>query len=166
MPEMTAYGLTVDPPSGWEGRIFRRVESDEVRAGEVSGPPAPVGELTFAVVHVATIPIPVDMADYGSDVVSELGPDDALIVLKEFEPASASQPLFASPGMPSPLDPGAFDPGTLQRRLDGQAGYQSFFNEAGRAFCLYVVLGSYERRIPTVERVNEVLATMSIESGT
>ena len=165
MPELSAYGLTVDPPSGWEGRIFRRVESGELRAAEVSGPPAPVGELTFAVVHVATIPIPVDMADYGSDVVSELGPDDALVVLKEFEPASASQPLFASPGMPSRLDPGAFDPATLQRRLDGQAGYQVFFNEAGRAFCLYVVLGAYDRRVTTVERVNDVLSTMSIEAG-
>lgn len=162
MPELSAYGLTVDPPAGWEGRIFRRVEAGEARASEVAGPPAPPGELTFAVVHVATIPLPSDMADYGSDVVSELGADDALVILKEFEPASASQPLFESRGMPRPLDPGAFDPAMLQRRLDGQAGFQAFFNEAGRAFCLYVILGSYDNRIQTVARVNDVLATLSI----
>lgn len=164
--ELSAYGLSVDPPSGWEGRIIRRAEAGEARAADVPGPAAPPGELTFPVVHVATIPLPIDMADYGSDVVTELGEDDALVILKEFEPASVSQPLFASPGMPRPLDPGAFDPAVLQRRLDGQAGYQAFFNEAGRAFCLYVILGSYDRRVQTVIRVNEVLATLRIDAET
>jgi hypothetical protein len=39
---------------------------------------------------------------------------------------------------------------------------QVFFNEGGRAFCLYVVLGSFNLRHTTVARVNEVLATMTI----
>ncbi|MCJ7437471.1 MAG: hypothetical protein MUP97_06900 [Acidimicrobiia bacterium] len=165
MAELEAYGLTVDPPSGWEGRIFRRAEAGEVQADGIPGAPAPVGERSFPVVHVATIRLPLDMADYGSDVVEDLGADDALVVLKEFDPADAGQALFARAGVPRPIAPGDVDPKTLQRRLEGQAGVQIFFHDQGRSFCLYVVLGSYDRRTTVVLRVNAVLATMTIATS-
>ena len=38
-----------------------------------------------------------------------------------------------------------------------------FFSEEGRAFCLYVVLGSYRRRHDVVPEVNAVLATLHLE---
>ena len=50
----------------------------------------------------------------------------------------------------------------LQRTLRGQAGVQRFFHEAGRAFCLYVVLGSFARRQEMVGAVNEVLASLAV----
>jgi hypothetical protein len=165
MSEIQAHGLAVDIPSGWEGRVFRRAEAGEVQAQGVTGAAAPMGELTFPVVHVATIPIPNDAADYGSDVVESLGPDDAFIVLKEFEPQDASAALFERQGMPRELTPEDFDPAALQRQLAGQAGRQVFFNEAGRAFCVYVVLGSYSRRNQVVPAVNAVLGGIRIESG-
>jgi hypothetical protein len=72
--------------------------------------------------------------------------------------------LFAPSGLPQHLDPDAFDPATLQRRLVGQAGLQRFFTQANRAFCLYVVLGGYTNRNTVVPRVNEVLASFQIDA--
>jgi hypothetical protein len=51
----------------------------------------------------------------------------------------------------------------LNRQLPGQAGLQRFFNESGRAFCLYVVIGAYQRRHDVVPAVNTVLATVQID---
>jgi hypothetical protein len=166
MSELVAYGLGVDPPKGWDSRIYRRTESGQAHATTENAPPgqpAPAGAITLPVVQVATIPVPADAADYGSDIVEDLGANDAFVVLKEFEPASASQPLFASVGLPTSLTPEQFSPGTLQRSLRGQAGHQSFFNAGGRAFSLYVVLGSYDARLQMVPRVNDVLATLRID---
>jgi hypothetical protein len=163
MSEMAAHGLALDVPPGWEGRVFRRPEADEAESSAVAGGPAPVGERTFPVMHVSSVPIPNDAADFGSDVVTSLGQDDAFIVLKEFDPADTVHELFALEGMPRTLDPDDFDPGTLQRQLAGQAGRQVFFQEAGRAFCIYVVLGAYTRRHVVVPAVNSVLASIRIE---
>ena len=51
----------------------------------------------------------------------------------------------------------------MQRAIRGQAGVQRFFHDQGRAFCLYVVIGAFARRRELVHRVNEVLATLTIE---
>jgi hypothetical protein len=55
-----------------------------------------------------------------------------------------------------------FSPVALQRVLEGQGGVQRFFNQAGRALCLYVVLGSYARRTRTVPLINRVLDGVTI----
>jgi hypothetical protein len=164
MPRIQAHGLAVQPPAGWEGRIFRRRRAGEQSAqAEVPGPAAPAGEQTFPVVHVATIPLAADVADFVSDAVEHLGPTDAIVVLKEYAPANAAAALFATPGLPTTLDPDGFDPRVLNRQLPGQAGLQRFFNQSGRAFCLYVVIGAYPRRHDIVPAVNEVLATIQID---
>jgi hypothetical protein len=147
MTELSAYGLAIAPPNGWE----------------TPGVAAPEGERSFPVVHVATIALPMDAADYGSDVVGDLGANDALIVLKEFDPAAATSKLFARSGMPRKLKFDAFDPSVLQRSLPGHAGYQAFFHEADRAFCLYIVLGAYRQRAWVVPEINSVLSTLTIE---
>ena len=163
MSEIDAHGLAVDVPPGWEGRIFRRSRAGETQTSEVAGAPAPMGELTFAVAHVATVALPIDAADYGSDVVETLGPNDVFIVVKEFDPNEAGQRLFSRAGMPRSLAAEDFDPAALQRALEGQAGRQVFFNEAGRAFCLYVVLGGYQRRNQVIAQVNRVLGAIRID---
>jgi hypothetical protein len=163
MPQIQAHGLAVQTPPGWEGRIFRRRRAGELSAqAEVPGPSAPAGEAVFPVVHVATIPLAADVADFVSDAVEHLGPTDAIVVLKEYAPASVTTNLFAPTGLPRALDPDGFDPRVLNRQLAGQAGLQRFFNESGRAFCLYVVIGGYQRRHDVVPSVNAVLATIQI----
>jgi hypothetical protein len=163
MPQIQAHGLAVQTPPGWEGRIFRRRRAGELSAqAEVPGPAAPAGEAVFPVVHVATIPLAADVADFVSDAVEHLGPTDAIVVLKEYAPASVTTTLFAPAGLPRTLDPDAFDPRVLNRQLAGQAGLQRFFNDSGRAFCLYVVIGGYQRRHDIVPGINTVLASIQI----
>lgn len=167
MGQIQAHGLAVSTPAGWEGRIYRRPAADELHGtstdGPVAGAPAPSGELVHPVVHVATIPLAPDVADFASDAVDALGPADAIVVLKEFDPSETRFVLFGSEGIPRDLDPDWFDPSSLQRTLPGQAGMQRFFQDGGRAFCLYVVLGAYERRHDVVPAVNTVLATIQID---
>jgi hypothetical protein len=52
---------------------------------------------------------------------------------------------------------------TLQRLIPGQSGVQRFFSERGRAFCLYVVIGSHSSRRALVEEVNRLLATLEVD---
>jgi hypothetical protein len=159
---LSAHGVSVVLPSGWEGRIFRRLEAGEARRSEVAGAAAPAGEQTFAVAQMATIPVPADAADFGSELVEDLHADDVFVVLKEYAPVLAQAALFSRAGLPRRLEPADFDDATLQRRIDGQGGYQAFFHDAGRAFCLYIVLGDFSRRRDVLPGVNEVLARISI----
>jgi hypothetical protein len=88
--------------------------------------------------------------------------DDIFLSLFEFEPASAGKVLFAA-NRPDHLDPDDFSTSTLQRLIPGQSGVQRFFSERGRAFCLYVVLGSHASRRALVEEVNRLLATLQVD---
>jgi hypothetical protein len=164
MAELTAHGITVLTPPGWEGRIFRRLQHGEVASAATDqGPAAPAGEETFPVLHVATIPLPNDVGDYGGGAVDTLGPSDALVAVKEFAPRLATEAVFSTPGVPRSLDTEAFTPRALQRILPGQAGLQRFGHEAGRAFCLYVVLGGWRNRDLVVPAVNTVLGSLRID---
>src|SRR5262245_48500088 len=126
MTDLRAQGVSVSLPPGWEGRVFRRPESGAVAATAADGAPAPPGEVTATVVHLSTIPLPPDTGDFASGAVELLGANDALIVLFEYGPDSAGQPLFAASGMPRWLEPSDFNPQVLQRSLRGQAGMQAF----------------------------------------
>jgi hypothetical protein len=168
MPELNAHGLTVHTPAGWEGRIFRRLQHGQVASASGTAPPgpaAPEGEETYPVLHVATVALPNGVGDYGSEAVGNLGEEDALIVVKEFAPRLATEAVFSTPGLPRSLQPDDFSPQMLQRLIQGQAGVQRFGNEAGRAFCLYVVLGSWKNRKQVVPGVNQVLSTLHIDPG-
>jgi hypothetical protein len=161
--QLGAHGIGVTLPAGWEGRVFRRPAAGELSAATADGVPAPPGETTHAVMHVATIALPAGTGDFASGAVDRLGHEDALIVLFEYGSESVGQPLFAAPGIPKNLRADQFSPGVLQRTLRGQAGAQLFFNDSGRAFCLYVVLGSYANRRKLVPAVNEVLDTLTVD---
>lgn len=149
--EMSAHGLSVAVPPGWEGTIIRR--------------PAGPDEVTFPVLHLATVSLPADCDDFGSNVVDRLGRDDAFVSLFEYGPASVGAPLFAAEGLPLPLRPDDFDPSMLQRTLPDQAGVQRFFSVARRAFSLYVVIGSHARRRRLVPAVNTALATLAVSAA-
>lgn len=143
------HGLSVALPSGWEASIYCRE----------TGP----GETAHPVLHAATFPLPIDRGDFGNGAVDRMGWDDVLVVLLEFGRASAGQALFAATGLPVPLDPAQFSPTSLQKLIPGQAGVQRFFTQAGRAFCLYVVLGAYRRRERLAADASRVLASVRID---
>lgn len=142
-------GISVTLPGGWEGAIAERETLED-------------GAVRRSVTHVANFPLPERRGDYGGGAVEHMRWGDVLIVLLEFEPESTAQPLFARHGLPRDLRPSDFSRDTLQRRIEGQGGSQQFFQESGRAFCLYVVLGSYVDRADLLPAVNAVLARLEI----
>ncbi len=163
MTDLAAHGIEVTLPPGWEGRLFKRPTAGEVSASASDGPPAPEGEVTYAVLHASTIALPSGIGDFASGAVDKLGNDDVLIVVFEYGPESVGTPLFKAAGIPRVLQADDFSPNVMQRAIRGQAGVQQFFTDQGRTFCLYVVIGSFARRQQLVKRVNQVLATLTIE---
>jgi hypothetical protein len=163
LTDLGAHGLEVTLPTGWEGRVFRRPSAGEVTASDADGPPAPAGETTHAVLHASTIALPPGIGDFASGAVDKLSADDILVVLFEYDPSSVDTPLFKQTGIPRQLQADDFSPNVMQRAVRGQAGVQRFFNDQDRAFCLYVVIGAFTRRQALVKRVNEVLATLTID---
>lgn len=106
--------------------------------------------------------MPAERGSFGSGATELMNTDDVLVVLFEYGPESAGTPLFESEGMPRALTPDDFDRNALQHAISGQSGMQRFFTENGRAFCLYVVLGSHIDRTELLPRVNRVLASVEI----
>ncbi len=162
MPTVSGMGVSVGVPPGWEGRVFRRPPpTPSARAGS-SVEAAASQATTHSVTHAASFALPADTGDFGSAAVEVMGPGDVFLTLFEYHPHSAAEPLFQAQGPPRSLSPDAFSPSRLQRPLPGQAGTQVFFSANGRAFCLYVVLGSFANRHRLVPAVNAVLASIDI----
>jgi hypothetical protein len=180
---LSGWGISTELPEGWEGRISLRVTPtgtthDEasaeapstrrtLRALAGSSAPGAVGwpgEIPNPVVHLANFALPPGRGDFGSGATDRMTEANALIVLFEYGPESVGQPLFASQGLPRTLRPHHFRSNALQRQIPGQVGFQHFFTEAGRAFTLFVVLGS-TRHAPTLTAsCNRTLANTRISS--
>jgi uncharacterized surface protein with fasciclin (FAS1) repeats len=155
-------GVTVDLPPGFEGRTIGRSQPPAAAAQRAPAAAASQPEKTLSIVHAATVPLPPEVGDFGSNVVEVLGPDDVFVAVFEYDSAVAGTALFSQQGIPRPLDFDAFSPTVLQRSIKGQAGAQRFFTEGGRAFCVYAVLGSDARRSALIDKVNGLLATLQI----
>jgi hypothetical protein len=144
-------GISVDVPQGWEGSIdgggFEQLSS---------------GANQPTLLHVGSFPMPPERGSFGSGATEIMNTDDVFIVLFEYGPESVGTPLFSAEGMPRSLHPDHFSRDALQHTVSGQSGMQRFFTESGRAFCLYVVLGSHIDRPELVTRVNAVLQTVTI----
>ena len=147
MRQLSKAGISVGLPDGWEGRIYQRTPER--------------GATSAQVMHVASFAIPPEVGDFGGGAVELMSSRDLLIVLFEYGRASAVKSMFSSQGIPR-IRPDDVSASQLQRTLEGQGGVQRFFTENGRAFCLYVVFGSYLRRVRTVPVVNGVLESLAI----
>lgn len=141
-------GFELHLPPGWQVAVRHQ-------PAHVAGRP---GNL---LVHAATVAIPADPGDFGSGLVTQLGPDDAFVSLFEYDRESVGTALFSSHGLPSPR-PSDFDPGTMQRVVPGRSGAQWFFQEAGRAWCAFAVLGSHSRRQAGAVKVGQLLRGVRI----
>jgi hypothetical protein len=151
---MTAHGVDVDVPRGWDGEIYRRRPGVKPLGG--------AAEQTNAVLHLGSFPLPSGRGDYGSGAVEVMRPDDVFVALFEFGSDSVGKALFSSVGIPT-VSAHEFAPHTMQRPLPGQSGAQYFFTSSGRAFCLYVALGSHARRRELVPEINRILGSLRLE---
>jgi hypothetical protein len=135
-----------------EGRIIRRTP--------------PEGAIAHPVVQAATFPIPPRTGDFGTGAVESMAPGDVFLTLVEVGSCHAGSALYRHPRMPRSLLPDEFHPLRMKRPIPGRCGGQWFFTEKGRAFNLYVVLGSYVFRKRLIPLVNEVLRGLTIEEST
>lgn len=150
--KLESHNLEVLVPEGWEARIY---QLDTIEAATSGGADLPV-------VHAANFALPEDRGDYGSGAVEIMGSSDVFVSLLEFEAALATEPLYARTNMPRFLDPDDFRSNGMQRWVQGQAAYQAFFNEQGRAFCLYIVIGSHLRRAALAKEAEKLLLHIRI----
>lgn len=141
----------MDLPQGWEGVVSNG-----------GFPLLSTGSTQPTLMHIGSFPLPAQRGSFGSGAVELMANSDVFMALVEYGEESANTPLFASQGVPRQLLSGDFDRDALQHAVPGQSGLQHFFTENGRAFCLYVVLGSHLDRFELVNRVNEVLASIEI----
>lgn len=155
---LSGHGINTDLPAGWEGRITKRVTP----TGRADGR-GTLGEVPGPVVHLANFALPEQRGDFGSGAVDLMGSGHVLITLFEYGPESVGQALFARQGMPT-LTARMFDPSGLQKVIAGQAGCQRFFTTAGRAFCLYVVLGRHSEAPALTAKANTTLRATKIAS--
>jgi len=145
---LSAHGLDVDVPPGWEARIMRR----EVQS---------FGEQPRPVVHLANFSLPEERGDFGAGVVERMRGRDTFVVVFEYGPDSVGQPLFRHQGFPR-LTPKHFSARRLQRTLPGQAGAQLFFTAGGRAFCLYAVLADGRNVRTAAAQLNAAVAGFGV----
>jgi hypothetical protein len=157
MANHSSSGISVDLPQGWEAEIYRRPNDALTLASGLT-------EENHTVLHAGNFPLPTERGDFGSGAVEIMRDYEVLVILFEHGRESVGTTLFANEGLPIPLQASDFSPDMMQRALAGQAGAQKFFTVNGRAFCLYVVLGSYANRQALVERANELLAALDISA--
>jgi hypothetical protein len=189
--QVAGHGLAVTLPHPWEARLYLRdappgdrdfspdpgvndLGSDLDNAGGRGGLLAALqrgvahpaargwpGELTHPVLHLANFSLPRGRGDFGTGAVEQMRSHHAFVSLFEYERGESGRALFATAGLPMP-QAAEFSASALQRRLAGQGGWQRFFHQDGRAFCVYVVLGSLAQARAVVPEVRQVLGQVRI----
>jgi hypothetical protein len=155
---LAAHGITVVPPAGWDAIIYRRPAQPHGPIGRALGAAA---ETPMPILHLANVALPADRGDYGGGVVTAMRTGGVFIAVLQHDPAEAGRPLFAGRRPPWPLAIRDLDPDALPRRFAGGAGHQSFFETAGRPYCLFVVIAGWSIRAALVRLANQALATVS-----
>lgn len=141
---LAGFGIAIELPKGWDGRLFRR----------------PEGEATL---HAATYGLPASDGDFGPKATRLMPDDGVLVVLTEYRRRLAGKGLYAPRGLPRRLRTAELNPSGVLGGRPGQAGVQRFFTIRGRPFCLYVVVGARGHGRRLVRDANDVLKTISIE---
>jgi len=147
--KLTRQGVEIELPDGWDGRIYRR-EADDASVARRA-------------LHAANFALPTNLGDYAVGAAERMRTGDVLVVLLEFDPESAGRGLFGNEGLPTGLRAEDFSPTAMPRKMPGRTAAQWFFSLAGRAFCLYVVLGNHNGRAALMPLVNQVVETLKIE---
>ena len=145
MTRISAFGISATVPDHWEARIFRHEG----------------GEPTL---HAATFPLPPSDGEFGSRATQRMPAGGLFLSLTEYrtgEGIEVTGGLFGNP-MPRTLAGEHFSSRSLLQARAGQRGLQRFFSDAGRAFCLYVVVADGAAQGRRLEAVSDVLSSLDI----
>jgi hypothetical protein len=141
--EISGYGITVDLPPGWEGRIYRRPEGDPT-------------------LHAGNFSLPVEDGDFGTRALDAMRSGGVFLVATEYDRALAGVGLFSQEA-PVPLPATSeLNAWALLRVRPGQFGIQRFMTVGGRAFCVYVVVGTVPGTSALLAAANRVLRSLAI----
>ena len=157
-----AVTIAAQAPAGWHVRVSRR---PQVAAGARQPSTGRLldgaGDVTRPILHAASRPLPRGLADFGGELIDVLGPDDAFVALIDHGPEVAGVGLFARQGRPT-IAPSQFAANRLARYVPGRSACQHFFSEAGRAFCLYAVVGDQREAGALTPTANSVTAQIEV----
>jgi hypothetical protein len=146
--KLGALGVSVDLPSGWEGRIIV-MESED-------GTPYPN-------LHAGNFGLRPEGSTFGQFSIQRMDPEKALVVMVEYGPGSVGTPLFNSGRWPPTVAVGDLNPANFPGpRPPGLAANQNFVTVGGRAFCVYVVMGFAGGTAPRIDEINTVLRTIAV----
>ncbi len=148
---MRTAAMRLGLPPGWEAEIDAGSGEAEAAGPSVSTPR----------VHVANFALPAERGDFGSGAVERMQSGNVLICLLEEDRSVIGTRLFDHEGLPV-LTVDDFSPTGMQRPIRGQSGAQKFFHANGRAFALYVVVGSHLSRASFIDEINRVIAAIEI----
>jgi hypothetical protein len=148
---VNGYGLSVELPAGWEGRIFR-------------GPDPEPGSMSYPVLHATNFALWPDNSTFGQNLIREMTPARVLIVAAEYGPEAAGTSLFTSGRWPLSVAAGDLNPAAFPgNRPEGLAALQNFVTVKRRAFCIYLVAGFDGEKAPLLPEANSVLATLRVD---
>jgi hypothetical protein len=151
-------GVSAGVPVGWDVEIIQR------QRGEDEGRAESIGKPGLVILHAANFPLPTTRSDFGHDVIETMGMGEVFVAIIEYDGSEASQPLFASEGMPK-LDSESLAADYAMGAVQGQAAVQHFFHIGNRAFCLYAAVGSHRLRARTLPLINAFLETLDLTTG-
>jgi hypothetical protein len=163
---LSAHQLSIELPSGWDGRIY-------ARPIELAGNRQPLrGAAALpkkaATLHAANFALPKDDGDFGTTATASMPSWGAFLALTEYVPGNglrAGTGLFASKHLPRELKAVRFSSRALLLARPGQTGLQQFFSHRERPFCLYVVLGSSEQVELALAPLNHLLDSIAINAA-
>lgn len=170
MAVLEGYGMSVDLPAGWTGRIFRAADPEE--------------DDGRATMHVGNWAMPTDDATFGSSIIKAMSTTNQIFMsIAEYTPdvllPNTASPVpddpeavditdvggvaFANPGVPILKVPD-FDPDTVHgtTSLTGATAVQVPFLVAGRPFVLYAVIADAALLSSSLDAANSVLATLLV----
>jgi hypothetical protein len=89
-----------------------------------------------------------------------MSPNGVFVALAEYDPALGGVGLFSPASTPWPFRPADPSRRTMERPRPDRAGLQRFFTVKGRAFSLYLVIGTAGGASDPIKRANAVLSTV------
>jgi hypothetical protein len=133
---LEARGLTIELPAGWHGQSVRR------------SPHLPT-------LQAASFALDPDDEELGPSSREAMSRGDCFLALVEYLPGSgltSGKTPFHEAGIQLPLEPAWFSP-----EVEGRSVMERNFTQAGRAFCLHVVIAGTRldrrRQLPLLDRI-------------